>query len=101
MFQHLPVVTENSYQVFVDTELLEVLNNLNECMEQLRERNRYLAQAIGAGAVTVAEDFTGETKEIVKGDAVAAQLAVLRLIDRATEAKQLEAQLFQKSISKK
>lgn len=101
MFEHLPVVTEGSYQVFVDTELLDVLNSMNECMGVLRERNKYLAQAIGAGAVTVAEDFTGENKEIVKADAVAAQLAVLRLIDRAIEAQQLEVTLSQKSSSKK
>lgn len=101
MFEHLPEITQGSYQTFIDRELLEVLNNLNEYMGQLRGYNKYLAQAIGAGATTVAEDFTGDTKEIVKGDAVAAQLAVLRLIDRATEAKQLELTLSQKASSKK
>lgn len=101
MFEHLPVITEDSYKVFVDRELLEVLNNLNECFAELRKRNKYLAQATGAGAVTVAEDFEGDTNEIVKGDAVAAQLAVLRLIDRALEAQQLEVMLSQKSTSKK
>ena len=93
MFENLPIITEESYRVFVDRELLEVLNSLNGCMGQLRDRNKYLAQAIGAGAVTVAEGFEGETKEIVKADAVAAQLAVLRLIDRALEAKELEVTL--------
>jgi len=101
MFQHLPVITGASYQVFVDTELLDVLNNINECMAALREGNKYLAQAIGAGAVTVAEDFTGETKEIVKGDAVAAQLAVLRLIDRALQAQRMEALLTKQHSQKK
>jgi len=67
----------------------------------LREGNKYLAQAIGAGAVTVAEDFTGETKEIVKGDAVAAQLAVLRLIDRALQAQRMEALLTKQHSQKK
>lgn len=90
MFESLPIVTEESYQVFVDRELLEVLNNLNENMDELREHNHYLAQAIVAGAVTVAEGFEGSANEIAKADAVAAQLAVLRLIDRAIEAKRLE-----------
>lgn len=90
MFQNLPLITEESYQVFVDRELLEVLNNLNEYMVLLRDKNKYLAQAIGAGATTVAEDFEGEVKEIVKADAVAAQLATLRLLDRAIEAQRLE-----------
>lgn len=101
MFEHLPVITSESYEVFVDTELLEVLNNLNDYIGLLRERNEYLAQAIGAGAVTVAEGFTGETKEIVKADAVAAQLAVLRLIDRALEAQRLEIVLSKKLRSKR
>ena len=101
MFEHLPEISEGSYQAFIDTELLDVLNNMNDCMAVLREGNKFLAQAIGAGAVTVAEEFTGDTKEIVKADAVAAQLAVLRLIDRALEAKQLEVILSQKSTLKK
>lgn len=101
MLEHLPLITEESYQAFVDRELLEVLNSLNQLMDELRESNKYLAQAIGAGAVTVAEDFTGETKEIVKADAVAAQLAVLRLVDRAIEAKRLEVMLSKKSRSKR
>lgn len=101
MFENLPIITEESYKVFVDRELLEVLNSLNGCMGQLRDKNKYLAQAIGAGAVTVAEYFTGETKEMMKADAVAAQLAVLRLIDRALEAKELEVTLSQKATLKK
>lgn len=101
MFEHLPVITEDSYQVFVDQELLEVLNNINESMAELRASNKYLAQAISAGAVTVAEDFEGEAQEIVKADAVASQLMVLRLIDRAIEAQQLEVTLSQKSTLKK
>ena len=101
MFEHLPVITEDSYQVFVDQELLEVLNNINESMAELRASNKYLAQAISAGAVTVAEDFEGEAQEIVKADAVASQLMVLRLIDRALEAQQLEVTLSQKSTLKK
>ena len=101
MFESLPVISEESYKVFVDRELLEVLNSLNGCMGQLRDKNKYLAQAIGAGAITVAEDFEGETKELVKADAAAAQLAVLRLIDRALEAKELEVTLSQKATLKK
>ena len=101
MFESLPIITEESYQVFVDTELLDVLNNINECMDELGDSNRYLSQAIGAGAVTVAEGFEGDTKEIVKSDAAAAQLAVLRLVDRALEVELLEAELSQKSTSKK
>jgi len=95
MFENLPVITEESYQVFVDQELLEVLNNLNEYMVLLRELNPYLAQAITAGAVTVAEGFEGSTQETVMADAVATQLAVLRLIDRVLQAKELEAKLLQ------
>ena len=101
MLEYLPIVSQESYKVFVDRELLEVLNNLNEYMELLREKNSYLAQAISAGAVTVAEDFEGEAQEIVKADAVASQLMVLRLIDRALEAQQLEVTLSQKSTLKK
>lgn len=96
MLEHLPLITEESYQAFVDRELLEVLNNLNEHMGELRKGNSYLAQAINAGAVTIAEGFEGDTLEMVKGEAVAAQLAVLRLIDRALEAKGLEAQLLER-----
>lgn len=94
MFEHLPKITEDSYQVFVDRELLEVLNNINECMAELQESNEYLARAIGAGAVTVAEGFEGNTNEIVKADAIATQLAVLRLVDRALQAQYLQAQLL-------
>lgn len=101
MFENLPVITGASYQVFVDRELFEVLNTINECMDELRGSNKYLAQAIGAGATTVAEGFEGDTKEIVKADAVAAQLAVLRLVDRALQAQQLEVTLSQKSTLKK
>jgi hypothetical protein len=101
MFENLPHITEGSYQVFVDRELLEVLNNINESMDELRASNKYLARAIGAGAVTVAEGFEGDTKEIIKADAVAAQLAVLRLISRELQAQQLEAELLQKLTSKK
>jgi hypothetical protein len=101
MFEHLPVITEGSYQAFVDRELLEVLNNINDYMDELRASNKYLAQAIGAGAVTVAEDFQGEAKEVVKADAIAAQLAVLRLVDRELQAQQLEVTLSQKSSQKK
>ena len=97
MFQHLPTITEESYKVFVDRELLEVLNNINDYMGVLKESNKYLAQAIHAGAETVSEYFSRETKEVVKSDAVAAQLAVLRLIDRALEAQSLEAELLKKN----
>jgi len=97
MFEHLAKITEESYKVFVERELLEVLNNINDYMGVLKESNKYLAQAIHAGAVTVAEYFTGETKEMVVADAVAAQLAVLRLIDRALEAQSLEVELLKKN----
>jgi len=93
MFEALPIITEGSYSTFVDRELLEVLNNINDHMAELRESNQYLAQAIAVGAETVAEYFTGDTKEMVKTDAVAAMLVVLRLISRELQARQLETQL--------
>lgn len=92
MFENLPKITEESYRVFVDQELLEVLNNMNECMRALREQNKCLAQAIDAGAATACDGLEGDIKEVVRADAAAAQLAVLRLIDRAIEAKRLEIQ---------
>ena len=101
MFQHLPKVTEASYQTFVDRELLEVLNNVNELMDELREHNNYLAQGITGGAWSVAEDFEGETKEMVVSEAVVCQLMVLRLIDRALEAQKMEVSLSQKTSSSK
>jgi len=101
MFEHLPKITEDSYQVFIDTELLDILNKINKRMDELRSSNKYLARAIDAGAVTVAEGFEGDTNEIVKADAIAAQLAVLRLVDRALQAQLLEGELSQKPISKK
>lgn len=101
MFEHLPIISEESYRAFVDRELLEVLNNINEYSDELRRKNNYLARAIVAGAESVSEDFEGETMEIVKGEAVACQLMVLRLIDRAIEAQQLEVTLSRKATLKK
>jgi len=95
MFEHLPVITEESYQVFVDTELLEVLNNINDYMPLLREGNKYLAKAIEVGAATTSEGFEGNIQEGVKADTVTAQLVVLRLVDRALEAQSL-SQLSQR-----
>ena len=101
MFQHLPIITEPSYRTFVDRELIEVLNNVNPLMELLRQKNNYLARGIVAGADSVSEDFEAETKAMVASEAVACQLMVLRLLDRALEAQSLEAGLLQKSTSKK
>jgi predicted glycosyl hydrolase (DUF1957 family) len=97
MFEALPEISEGSYQTFVDTELLGMVNNINQCMDELRSSNKYLARAIGAGARTTAEGFDQETSEIVKADAVAAQLMVLRLVNRAIQAQQLEAHLLNQS----
>lgn len=101
MFERLPTITEASYRTFIDKELLEVLNNVNPLMELLRQKNSYLARAIVASSESVSEDFEGETKEMVVSEAVACQLLVLRLIDRALEAQQLEAELLQKASTKR
>ena len=97
MFEYLPPVSEVSYKVFVEKELLQVLNNINDYMAEIRSGNKYLAQAIGTGATTVAEGFEGETNEIVKADCVASQLAVLRLVARELEARTLEEHLLGQS----
>ena len=97
MFEYLPPISEASYKTFVEKELLRVLNNINDYMAGLRSSNKYLAQAIGTGATTVAEGFEGETNEIVKADAVAAQLVVLRLVGRELEARTLEEHLLNQS----
>jgi hypothetical protein len=60
-----------------------IVNDLNKWITALMWANTYLATAILTCAEVVASDFTGNTKEKeqIRGNAVAAQLAVLRLID--------------------
>lgn len=93
MFNHLPTVSEGSYQVFVDRELEEVFKEVDKYNEELWQKNSYLARAVHGGAVTVSEDFGGEDKRLIEGYAVAVQLAALRLIDRALEAQRMETKI--------
>lgn len=96
MFEHLPLITEESYKVFVNRELEDVVNKVDEYNEELWQENHYLAKAIQGGALTAGEGLEGKDKRLAEGWVVTAQLAVLRLIDRAIEAQQLEAELLQK-----
>ncbi|GAI63005.1 unnamed protein product, partial [marine sediment metagenome] len=75
---------------FVDRELVEVLNSGDEYLKELQQVNSYLARAINAGAVSVAEDFSGSTKQQIWSEAIAVQLASLRLVDRELGARELE-----------
>lgn len=86
MFEHLPVVSRETSDS-CSKEVMVIVNDLNKWMAVLMSNNMYLATAVLTCAEVVASDFTGDIKEQVKGNAVAAQLAVLRLISRELEAR--------------
>lgn len=86
MFEHLPVVSRETADS-CSKEVMVIVEDLNGWMTALMWANKYLATAVLTCAEVVAVNFTGDTKEQVRADAVAAQLAVLRLISCELEAR--------------
>jgi len=97
MFEYLPEITEDSYKVFVDRELEDVVSKVDKYNDELWQKNYYLAKAVQGGAITAGEGLEGQERRLAEGWAVAAQLAVLRLIDRAIQAQKMEVMLSEKT----
>ncbi len=79
MFEHLPVVSEETADA-CSQEVMLIVDDLNVWMTTLMQENKYLAAAIVTCAEVVALPLNEDAKEQARGDAVVAQLAVLRLI---------------------
>lgn len=111
MFEHLPVITQDSLDVMVDKELLYFTGLLRRCTEGAEtpdeaidcaceefSSNPNLVKAVRACAYGVPDTLRDDGVDgAVAWDAgilaVPGLLAALRLIDRALEAKELEKSL--------
>ncbi len=113
MFEHLPIITEDSVKVMVENELpffLELLkgsmkgtDSPDEAMERIaslygvKDSNPFLVKAVKATAYGVAGELEGEVEPGLEWRAgmaaVPGVMAALRLIDRALEARELEQSL--------
>ena len=107
MFEHLPVITKDSVEVMRDKELPFFFGLLKRCREEAKTpdeaidilcevfagANPSLVRGIRICAYAVAQEL-GRLRVVVQWQAalsaVAMFLTVLRLIDRALEAKELE-----------
>jgi len=114
MFEHLPIVTDESLNVMIDHELIHFEELLRGCTEgaldldqavdfacsDLKESNPNLVKAVRACAFGISETLredgaspdTGRQAGVL---AVPGVLSVLRLIDRAIESEKLEGRLIQ------
>lgn len=115
MFEHLPKITEDNLTVFGEKELGRFVDLIGgamktaktpdeaidlTCGEIRRNNNPYLIKAIRGAVYGVAGEIEDEVEEEIRWRAglaaVPGILAILRLIDRALQAKLLEAQLSEK-----
>lgn len=112
MFEHLPVISEGNLSVMVDKEIGYFQDLLKRCTretktpdeaidcmcEELNQLNPYLVKAVRATAYAVAGELEDDVEtELAWGAGIATVpgvLAVLRLIDRALEAQQLQVKLL-------
>lgn len=108
MFEHLPVITQDSLEVMIETELPHFTEMLRQCTEGTEtpdeaidclceefRRNPNLLKAVRACAYGVADTLRDDGVDGAVAWqagilAVPGLLAALRLIDRALEAKKLE-----------
>jgi len=111
MFEHLPRITEENLDVVTDKEIDYFAELLRHCSKQsetpdeaidcmcneLNRLNPHLVKAVRGAAYSVAAQLEGEIDTGLEWKAgvatVPGVLATLRLIDRALEAKQLEAEI--------
>ena len=96
MFENLPEVKEVSLEAFIDcSDFEQITKDVNRYIQQLREKNPYLAKAVEGAAATAVEldylEFTPHLKEALLGNCVVAILLVLELVDRELGALKLEA----------
>ena len=111
MFEHLPLITDDSFQVMIDGELpyfaelvegcareAETADEVIDCAcAEFKESNPNLAAAVRGAAYAVAGELEGKVESGVEWQAglaaVPGLLATLRLIDRELEARELEKKL--------
>jgi hypothetical protein len=109
MFEHLPKITEDNLRVVSEKEIDHFKNLLRRCTEVARTSdeamnclceslsliNPYLAKAVKATAYAVAKDLEDHVEPEIAWEAgiitIPGVLAVLRLMDRALEARDIEA----------
>ncbi len=113
MFEHLPVVTEDSLKVMVEKELPDFIELLKGCarwsespdgaieriasLYKVKDTNPLLVKAVRAAAYGVAGELVGKVEPGLEWAggmaAIPGVLAALRLIDRELEARELEQSL--------
>ena len=112
MFESLPIITEDNFTVFSQKEFswfcdlmsgaFKSAESVDEaidlaCSELQRNNNLYLVKAIRGGVYGVMGEIEDEVEEEVKCRAGLATipgiLVILRLVERAIEARQLKAEL--------
>jgi len=111
MFEYLPVVTKGSLDTLTEKEIPHFQTLLNRCIAEtnnpdntidclcyeLNKTNPYLAKAVRATAYAVASQLEGHVEAGLEWEAgitaIPGVLATLRLIDRALQAKEMEAQI--------
>lgn len=112
MFEHLPVITRDNLNVVTGKEIDWFADLLGRCTQEtgtpdcaidcmcdeLRRSNPFLVKAVRAAAYAVASQLEGDVDSGLEWKAgvatVPGVLAALRLIDRALEAKDIEARLI-------
>ncbi len=111
MFQHLPVVTEESVRAFGVAELAGLLEKmrshnlaagLDALCAELQRNNPWLGKAVRVGcsqAMDGAKEAIGADRlkapqwDTIAANCAVAVVATLRLVDRALEARDLERRL--------
>lgn len=93
MFEHLPVISEDSLRVMVERELPYFNDLLVGAMQGAKSPNEAIERAFSVYEVNVSNPLLVKAVKAaygVEGDmaAVAGLLAVLRLLDRELEAKE-------------
>ena len=105
MFEHLPEITRDNLNVLIDKEISCFASLLKRCIEEtdtpdgaidcmcqeLNNSNPHLVNAVRASAYSVASELEGDVPRGYEWRAglatVPGVLAILRLIDRALEAR--------------
>lgn len=111
MFTHLPVITQGSFDVMGEKELLHFYEELKKCIEgaespgeaidrllyEVKDSNPLLVKAVKGVLVSVAGELEGKVEAGLEWragmTAVFSVLATLRLIERELEARELGLRL--------